>query len=165
MNSHQEAQLLFLVGDREPVFQQDDAGAHQHPLELGHILKKLFNLVFGGEPHDTLDPGTVVPGPVKEHHLTAGGKVRYIALEIPLRHFPVGRFRQRHGASHPRVEPLRDALDHTALAGAVASLAQDQHLGVGRHNPVLELDHLCLKAQQVRIVDAPVQTIGMLLLV
>ena len=72
---------------------------------------------------------------------------------------------QRHGASHPRVKPLRDALDHTALAGAVASLAQDQHLGVGRHNPVLELDHLSLKAQQVRIVDAPVQTLGMLLLV
>ena len=42
---HQEAQLLLLVGDREPVLDQPDAGADQHALELGHGAEELLDLV------------------------------------------------------------------------------------------------------------------------
>src|SRR5216684_1183081 len=34
VNPPQEPPLLLLIADREPVLDQDDAGADQHPLEL-----------------------------------------------------------------------------------------------------------------------------------
>ncbi|MNT80831.1 hypothetical protein D3C72_2203530 [compost metagenome] len=36
VDAAEEAQALFVVRDREPVLDHPDAGAHQHPFELGH---------------------------------------------------------------------------------------------------------------------------------
>src|SRR5918997_4730135 len=79
-----EAPLLFLVAHREPVLQQDDPRANEHPLELGAGAQELLVLGLGAEPHDPLDPGAVVPTPIEENHLPGGGKMRDVALEIPL---------------------------------------------------------------------------------
>jgi hypothetical protein len=116
------------VGDREPVLQQPDARAHQHALELRHRAEELLHVVVVAEAHHALDTGAVVPAAVEQHHLAGRRQVLHIALEVPLRAFAVVGCRQGHGAAHARVQPLRDALDHTALARRVAPFEQDQHL-------------------------------------
>ena len=45
VDTHQEAQLLLLVGDREPVLDQHDARAHQHALELRDVAEELLDLI------------------------------------------------------------------------------------------------------------------------
>jgi hypothetical protein len=71
VDAHQEAELLLLVGDREPVLHQRDPRAHQHPLELRHVLEELLDLILAGEAHHPLDAGAVVPGAVEQHDLAA----------------------------------------------------------------------------------------------
>src|SRR6185437_682455 len=135
MDAHQKAELLFLVGDREPVFDQDDAGTHHH----------------------ALDTGAIVPGAVEQHDLAASRQMRDIALEIPLRALALARRRERGDAADPRVEALGDALDHSALAGGVAALEDHDHLELVVLDPILQLDQLALQAKQLLEIDVPVQ--------
>ena len=86
-----------------------------------------YSLV-GAEAHHALDAGAVVPAAVEQHDLAAGGQVRHVALEVPLRALALVRRRQRRDAADARVQALRDALDHAALAGGVAPLEQDDDL-------------------------------------
>ena len=91
--------MLLLVGDREPVLDQDDAGAHQHPFELGHRAEELLVLVVGAEAHHALDAGAVVPAAVEQHDLAGRRQMRHVALEIPLGALAlVGRGQRRHPA-------------------------------------------------------------------
>jgi hypothetical protein len=53
--------VLLLVGDREPVLDEDDARADQHLFELGHGAEELLALGVTAELHDALDAGAVVP--------------------------------------------------------------------------------------------------------
>jgi hypothetical protein len=85
LDPHGETELLLVIGDREPVFQQDDPGADQHLLELRHRAEKLLAVVFGAETHDPLNAGAVVPAAVEQHDFSAGRQVRNITLEVPLR--------------------------------------------------------------------------------
>jgi NAD(P)-dependent dehydrogenase (short-subunit alcohol dehydrogenase family) len=43
VDAAQEAQVLLVVGDREPVLDELDARAHQHALELGHRAEELLD--------------------------------------------------------------------------------------------------------------------------
>ena len=49
MNAHLESQMLFVVGNREPVFDERDARADEHLLELGNRTEKLFEIGFRAE--------------------------------------------------------------------------------------------------------------------
>ena len=84
MDAHHEAELLLLVGDREPVLDQDDARAHQHPFELGNGTEELLVLLVGAKAHHPLDAGAVVPAAVEQDDFAAGGQMRHVALEVPL---------------------------------------------------------------------------------
>src|SRR5262245_60191109 len=150
-----EAQLLLLVGDREPVFDQLDPGAHEHALELGRGVEELLVLRVGAEAHHALDPGAVVPAAVEEHDLARGREVRHIALEIPLGALAVVGGGQGGDATHARIEALGDALDDAALACGVAPLEQDHEPVPGVDDPVLELHQLALEAEQLaEVVEA-----------
>src|SRR5215470_6421099 len=61
VNSHQEAQVLLLIGDREPILDEGDAGPYQHSLELRYRAEKLLGFRLGTEPHHALDACSVVP--------------------------------------------------------------------------------------------------------
>ena len=61
VNPHLEAQMLFVVGDREPVFDQDDSRPHQHFFKFRHVVEKFFHIFFATEAHHPFDTGAVVP--------------------------------------------------------------------------------------------------------
>ena len=71
-----EALLLLLVGHREPVLHQDQAGADQHPLELRRRAEELLVLGFRAEAHHVFDAGAVVPGAVEQDDLPGRRQVR-----------------------------------------------------------------------------------------
>src|SRR5271166_2796172 len=114
-----EAASLLLARHREPVFEQPDAGADQHPLDLGALAHEFEIFVGLAEAHDALDAGAIVPGAIEEHDLAGGGQMLDVALEIPLRALALARLLQRHNARAARVEMLHEALDGAALAGGV----------------------------------------------
>ncbi len=148
-NAVLEADFLLFVGDREPVFDDLDAAAHEHFFELGHRTEELFVFVVGAEIHHALDARAVVPAAVEQHHFAACRQMLRVALEIPLRAFAVVRRGQRRDAAHARIQTLRDALDRAALAGRIAAL-EDHDEPVARvHDPVLQLDQFALQAEQL----------------
>ena len=138
--------------DREPVLDDQDPRAHQHPLELRAGAQELLVLVLRAVAHHPLHAAAVVPGAVEEHDLAGCRQVRHVALEIPLRLLAVRRDAQRHHPRHPRVERVRDGLDGAALAGRVAPLEQDHDLEAGVADPLLHLDQLDLELGQLLLV-------------
>jgi hypothetical protein len=84
-----EAALLLLVADREPVLDQDDAGARSIRSNSGAVEEVLVLLV-GAEAHDVLDAGAVVPAAVEQDPLAGGRELGHVALEIPLRLLALG---------------------------------------------------------------------------
>jgi phosphoribosyl-dephospho-CoA transferase len=61
---------LLGVGHREPVFAQQDAVLEEHLLEDRASAAKTAHILRRTEPHDLLDAGAVVPGPIEEHDFT-----------------------------------------------------------------------------------------------
>src|SRR5690606_10026385 len=122
--------------------------------------EKLLVLLVGTEAHDALDAGTVVPTAIKQDDFAAGGQMRDISLEIPLRLFPVVRCGQGGYPADPGVEPLRDPLDRAALAGGITSFEDDDDFQFVGDHPVLKLDELALQAQQLPEIQAPVHAVG-----
>ena len=159
LDPHGEAEVLFLVGDREPVFDQYDAGAHQHALEFRHRAEELLDVLFGAKPHDPLDAGAVVPAAVEQHDFAAGRQMRDVALEIPLRALALARRRQRRDATDPRIEPLGDALDDAALAGGIPALENHHHLELVVLHPALQFHQFALQAEQLLEIDLPVDAL------
>jgi hypothetical protein len=76
VDAPEKAQVLFVVGDREPVLHELDAGAHQHALEFRHRAEELLDVVIAAEAHHPLHAGAVVPAAVEQHHLAGGRQVR-----------------------------------------------------------------------------------------
>jgi hypothetical protein len=149
------------VGDREPVLDHLDAGAHQHLFELGHGAEELFILLVRAEAHHAFDAGAVVPAAVEQHDLAGGGQVCHVALEVPLGAFAVvGRGQRRHAAD-ARVQALRDALDHAALAGSVASFEDDDDLVPGGGHPALQPHQFALQAEQLAEIVAAAVLLGL----
>src|SRR5215471_511353 len=114
--------MLLRVGDREPVFDEHDPGAHEHSLEVGNGAEELLVLLVVAEPHHVLHSGAVVPAPVEQHDLAACRQMRDVALEIPLRALALARRRKGYDAADAGIQPLRDTLDDAALARGVAAL-------------------------------------------
>ena len=154
---HAEAEFLLLVRDREPVFDQNDAGAHEHMLEIWNGAEELFQFVLRAEPHDPLDAGAVVPAAVEQHHFASRRQMRHIALEIPLVALALGWRRQRHDAADSRIEPLRHTLDSAALAGRVAPFEEHDNLELLVLDPVLKPHEFMLQAEQLPEINLPVQ--------
>jgi hypothetical protein len=109
-------------------------------------------LVGGAEPHHPLDTAAVVPGPVEVHHLSGGGQVGHVALEVPLRALTVGRFLQRHHASTAGIQVLHEALDGAALAGRIAPLKENHVAGAVLLAPFLKFQQLDLEQPLVNLV-------------
>ncbi len=160
-----EALLLLLIGDREPVFDQGDAGADQHPLELGAGAQKLAILGVAAKAHHPLYPGAVVPGAVKQHHLASSGQVCHVALKVPLGALAIRGGGQRRDPADPGVEGLGDRLDDAPLAGSVPSLEQHYHLEPLLLDPLLQLDQLLLQVGEVVFITFLVETWPLLALV
>jgi hypothetical protein len=80
--------------------------------------------------------------------------MRHVALEILLGALAIVRRRQRGDPAGARVQALRDALDHAALAGGVAALEHDHDLVPTRNHLVLKLDELALQAKQLSEIGA-----------
>ncbi|MNN17930.1 hypothetical protein D3C81_1311280 [compost metagenome] len=80
--------------------------------------------------------------------------MRRVALEVPLGALAVVGRGQRGHAAHARVQPLRDALDHAALAGGVAPFEQDHQLVAGGRDPALQPHQLALQAEQLAEIVA-----------
>ena len=151
--------MLLVVGDREPVFDQDDPRTHDQTLEIRRRLEEVLVFLVGAEAHHPFDAGAIVPAAVEEHDLAAGRQVRDIALEVPLGALTLGRRRQRHGAADARIETLGDPFDGPPLARRVPSLEDDDQLELFGHDPVLELDELTLQAQQLPEINLTRQRI------
>jgi hypothetical protein len=140
-----EATLLFLVVDREPVFDEVDARAHQHLLEQRAGAQELAVFLLAAELHHPLDAGAVVPAAVEQHDLAARRQLGDVALEVPLPALPLGRRAERDHPADARVEALGDAFDDAALAGRVATLEDDHDLEAVEAHPLLQLDQLELQ--------------------
>ena len=155
-----EAALLLGVTDGEPVLDQPDPAADEHPLELGAGAQELLVLLVGAEPHDPLDAGAVVPGPVEQDHLAPAGQVGDVALEVPLPLLALGGRRQRDDPGGAGVERLGDPLDRPALAGGVAALEDHDDPQAPRADVLLLLDQLDLQPGQLLLVVRGVDPAG-----
>src|SRR5208337_1346242 len=80
----EEAAMLLLFRDIEPVLQQDDAIADNEVFEDGTAFEKLLVFLLGAEPHHMLDPGAVVPAPVADDDFSARGQMLNVALRVDL---------------------------------------------------------------------------------
>ena len=143
---------LFLPRYREPVLEQQDAGADHHLLQFRRLAHELEIVVRLAEAHHPLDSGPVVPGPVEQHDLSARRQVLDIALEVPLALLALGRLVQRHHARAARVEVLGEPLDGAALAGSVPALEQHDDLLAGLLHPLLHLQQFDLQLRLVLLV-------------
>ena len=157
VNTHVEAEFLLLVADRKPILDEDDPRSHQHPLKLGYIVEKLFDLHRRCKAHHPLDSGTIIPAPVEENDLAGCREMRDIALEIPLRPLTlIGRW-QCDDARDARVQALGDALDGAALAGGIPAFEQYQDLQPLGLDPGLQAHQLVLQPEQLLEIDLPCQ--------
>lgn len=91
-------------------------------------LEASLLLLVAAEPHHPLDASAVVPAAIEEDD-----------------------------ANDPRVGPFGDSPDHTALAGGVAALEEDDHFQPLAHDPFLQPDQLDLQASQLLLVLALVE--------
>src|SRR2546427_12275397 len=78
--------------------------------------------------------------------------MRDVALEIPLRTFPLGRSWKCHHADVAWVEQRRHPLDDAPLAGRVATFEKDDHAQVPVSDPLLELEQLDLEPPELLLV-------------
>ena len=85
----------------------------------------------------------------------AGGQVRDVALEVPLRALALGRLVQRDDPAVAGVEPLDDPLDGPALAGGVAPLEDHDDPQALVADPLLQADQLDLQPLELLPRSSP----------
>src|ERR1700739_4314667 len=100
--------------------------------------------------HDFLYAGAVVPGPVEQHDLCAGGQVGDVALEEPLATLPVRGRGQGCDADDAGAEVFGDPLDRAALAGGVAALENHDNASAGGAGALLGLLHIVFLSARTR---------------
>jgi hypothetical protein len=96
--------------------------------EIGTKTATSPDVIFRAELHHPLDACPIVPASVEDDDFPGRRQMPHIALNIHLRLLALGRRRQRDDAKHTRTDALRDRLDHSTLAGPVASLEHDDDL-------------------------------------
>ncbi len=94
--AREHAAQLFRAAHVEPELEHMDTVLHQHLLEGLDLLEELRVLFRRAKAEYRLDHAAVVPGAVKEHHLTCAWQMLDIALEIPLALLLFGGFGQGH---------------------------------------------------------------------
>ncbi len=156
VDADEEAQLLLLVGDREPVLDEPDARAHQHALELRARAEELLVPLLAAEAHHPLDAGAVVPAAVEQHDLAGGGQVRHVALEVPLRALALVGRRQRHHAATRGFSRWVMRLITPPLPAASRPSNRITTLWPVCTTQSLQLDQLALQAEQLAEI-APTQ--------
>ena len=147
MDAPEKAQMLLLVGNREPVFDDLDTRAHQHFFEFRHGTEKLFVFVVVAKTHHPFDPGAVIPTAIETHDFTGRRQVRGITLKIPLGAFAIVRRRQRGNPAYTRIQALGDAFDHAAFARRIAPFKNDHDFMLGIDHPVLQFHQFALQAE------------------
>src|SRR5262249_60004847 len=124
---------------------EERARAGQHALELRDLAQELPVLAVTAETHHPLDARPVVPGPVEQRDLAAGGQMSHVALEVPLASFALARCRQGDDRRTPGVQVLHEALDRAALTGGIAALEEHDQLPTRVPQPRLSLQQLDLE--------------------
>src|SRR6185437_3889553 len=81
-----------------------------------------------------------------------GRQMPYVALNIHLRLFALGRRGQRDDAIDAWADPLGDRLDDSALARAVAALEHDHDLQSLGDDPKLELDQFPVQTREFALI-------------
>ena len=114
------------------------------PSKMGQSLRNCLCSSLVQKPITYSTAGAVIPAPVEDDDFTSGGELFNVALSMELRLLPLGRRGEGYHAKDARADTLHDALDHPAFAGSVSSFENDHNAGVGRLDPVLELDQLNL---------------------
>jgi hypothetical protein len=147
--------FLLFVGDREPVFHEQDAGIDQHLLEQRAGAQEFPVFLVGAEAHHPFDPRAVVPGTVEEHDLALARQVRNVALKVPLAALAFGRRAECHHAADAGVEAFGDALDDAAFARRVTPFEDHHDAQALLDHPVLQLDELELQPHQFVDVALP----------
>ena len=117
-------------------------------------MEEVLVFLVGAEAHHAFDAGAIIPAPVEQHDLSAGGQMEGIALEIPLAALALRGRRQRHGAADPGIETLGDAFDDAALARRIPPLEDDDQFQLLGDDPILKLDQFALQAQQFLEIEA-----------
>jgi len=144
--------VLFFFRYFQPVLQQDDALADQKALEDGTVPQKLPVLFLCTKAHYVLNTSAVIPASVEDNDFTSGGQLFNVALSMELHLLPLGRRGEGDHAKDARADTLHDALDYAAFAGRVSSFENDDNAGVGRLDPVLELDQFNLQLEKFGLV-------------
>lgn len=152
-----EAALLFGIADREPVFDEDDAGADEHAFEFRAGAEELTDIGFRAKPHDAFDAGAVVPGAVEEDHLAGSGEMGNIALKVPLSFFTFGGDGEGDDADDAGIELLSDAFNHAAFASGIAAFEDNDDFEAFVTNPFLEFDKFGLEAFKFGFVEGFVE--------
>src|SRR5580704_4545522 len=148
-DAHDESRVLFVVGDRKPVLDEDDPCADEHPFETRDRAEKFLALGLRGEAHDALDADAVVPAAIEQDDLAARGKMGDVPLEIPLRSLAIVRCRERRDTANARVQSLRDALDDAAFSRGVAPFEDDHELQLLVDDPVLQFHQFALESKEL----------------
>ena len=132
-----------------------DAVVDEELLERHDLLEESRHLGVGREPHDALDAGPVVPGPIEERDLAARRELLDVALEVPLSALCLVGDGKGDMAGEARVHVFAHALDRAAFAGRVAPLEEQEHALAGGAGPLLHLHQFDLERQQAGRVLAP----------
>ena len=102
LDTGDEAALLLLLTDLQPVFDELDTAIDNEQFKLRANLEKAAVLLVCAEAHDALHARAVVPAAVKDHDLARRREVGDVALQIQLPLLTIRRRRQRDDAEHAR---------------------------------------------------------------
>ena len=144
--------MLFLFRYFQPVLQEDDALADQKRLERWTVSEELSVLFLSTKAHHVLYTGAVIPAPVEDDDFTSGGQLFNVALSMELRLLPLGRRGEGDQAKDARADTLHNALNYAAFAGSISSFENNDNAGVGRLDPLLELDQFNLQLENFGLV-------------
>lgn len=90
MDTHHEAEILFFIGNREPIFDKNNSRADDHALEIGNSLVKFFYLLFRTKAHNPFNASPIVPAAIEQDYFPSCRQVLDVALKIPLGFFTLG---------------------------------------------------------------------------
>ena len=107
------------------------------------------------------DHAAVIPRAVKKYHVTCGGQVFDITLEIPLTAFGFRRFGQRHNPSCARIEIFADAVDCAAFSRGITPFKHHGDACAAVAYPVLQFHQFDLKLLVGAIIYLARQTVRM----
>ena len=119
----------------------------------GHWRRKRWYSSSVHSPMTRSTPGPVVPAPIEQDDLPAGGEMGDVALEVPLGLLPIARNGKGGDPAPPGVEVLGDALDHSTLARGVSTLDHDDDALAFVPDPLLHHHQLLLEPEERLVVD------------